>query len=98
MSKRTNAVMVRLDDAQMEELNHVASVVGIAASTLAHNAVIALLRSYDEHGRLTFPMRMMANALPRPEGEVLLNEGDDSGPDTTQPAVRKAAKPRRGRR
>ena len=98
MSKRTNAVMVRLDDAQMEELNHVASVVGIAASTLAHNAVIALLRSYDEHGRLTFPMRMMANALPRPEGEVLLNEGDASEPDTTQPAVRKAAKPRRGRK
>jgi len=42
--KRTNAVMVRLDDAQSTELNRMADGVGAAAATLAHSVVTAMIR------------------------------------------------------
>jgi hypothetical protein len=54
--KRTNAVMVRLDDAQVRELDALASAVGIPASTLAHAAVLGMLRGYRRHGRMTLPL------------------------------------------
>lgn len=98
MSKRTNAVMVRLDDAQMADLTRLADAVGIAASTLAHNAVLALLRSYDDHGGLTLPLRMVSAGLPPPENEVLLNDDDSTAPTASVPVARKEPKPRRRRK
>ena len=45
--------MVRLDDAQSAELDRLSSGVGVAAATLAHSAVVAMLRCYREKGVLT---------------------------------------------
>lgn len=74
--KRTNAVMVRLDDAQSAELDRLADGVGVAAATLAHSAVIAMLRCYRENGMLTLPLRMVPPDLPAPVGDPVLNDGD----------------------
>jgi len=78
--KRTNAVMVRLDDAQSAELDRLADGVGVAAATLAHSAVIAMLRCYRENGTLTLPLRMVPPDLPAPVGDPVLNEGDPALP------------------
>ena len=74
--KRTNAVMVRLDDEQSAELARLAGVVCVAGSTLAHNAVMAMLRCYRENGSLTLPLRITSSELPLPEGDPILNEPD----------------------
>lgn len=74
--KRTNSVMVRLDDAQSAELDRLADGVGVAAATLAHSAVIAMLRCYRENGTLTLPLRMVPPELPAPVGDPVLNDGD----------------------
>ena len=74
--KRTNAVMVRLDDAQSAELDRLAEGVGVAAATLAHSAVSAMLRCYRENGTLTLPLRMVPPDLPAPVGDPVLNDGD----------------------
>jgi energy-converting hydrogenase Eha subunit E len=60
--KRTNPVMVRLDDTQVRELDELAATVGIPASTLAHNAVLALLRHYKAHGTVTLPLAIISAA------------------------------------
>jgi hypothetical protein len=78
--KRVNAVMVRLDDAQSAELDRLANGVGVAAATLAHSAVIAMLRCYRENGTLTLPLRMVPPDLPAPVGDPVLNEGDPALP------------------
>ena len=78
--KRVNAVMVRLDDAQSAELDRLANGVGVAAATLAHSAVIAMLRCYRENGTLTLPLRMVPPDLPAPVGNPVLNEGDPALP------------------
>lgn len=78
--KRTNAVMVRLDDAQSAELDRLADGVGVAAATLAHSAVIAMLRCYRENGTLTLPLRMVPPELPAPFGDPVLNDGDPAPP------------------
>jgi hypothetical protein len=78
--KRVNAVMVRLDDAQSAELDRLANGVGVAAATLAHSAVIAMLRCYRENGTLTLPLRMVPPDLPAPVGHPVLNEGDPALP------------------
>ena len=78
--KRTNAVMVRLDDAQSAELDRLADGVGVAAATLAHSAVIAMLRCYRENGTLTLPLRMVPPDLPAPVGDPVLNDGDPALP------------------
>ena len=100
--KRTNAVMVRLDDAQSAELDRLAEGVGVAAATLAHSAVIAMLRCYRENGTLTLPLRMVPPALPAPVGDPVLNDGDPApatpAPKSGIPLPRPAApspKPRR---
>jgi hypothetical protein len=82
--KRTNAVMVRLDDAQSAELDRLAEGVGVAAATLAHSAVIAMLRCYRENGTLTLPLRMVPPDLPAPVGDPVLNDGDPA-PATPAP-------------
>lgn len=58
MSKRDNSVMVRLTDAELNELDGMAEKVEIPASTLAHNAVTALMRSFREHRSITSPLRL----------------------------------------
>ena len=78
--KRVNAVMVRLDDAQSAELDRLANGVGVAAATLAHSAVIAMLRCYRENGTLTLPLRMVPPELPAPFGDPVLNDGDPVPP------------------
>lgn len=78
--KRTNAVMVRLDDTQSAELDRLADGVGVAAATLAHSAVIAMLRCYRENGTLTLPLRMVPPELPAPFGDPVLNDGDPAPP------------------
>ena len=78
--KRVNAVMVRLDDAQSAELDRLANGVGVAAATLAHSAVIAMLRCYRENGTLTLPLRMVPPDLPAPVGDPVLNKGDPALP------------------
>lgn len=100
--KRTNAVMVRLDDAQSAELDRLAEGVGVAAATLAHSAVIAMLRCYRENGTLTLPLRMVPPDLPAPVGDPVLNDGDPApatpAPKSGIPLPRPAApspKPRR---
>ena len=60
--KRTQAVMIRLDDAQRGELEAMATAVEIPASTLAHNAVSAMLRAHQTYGTLLLPMRMVPAA------------------------------------
>ena len=82
--KRTNAVMVRLDDAQSAELDRLAEGVGVAAATLAHSAVIAMLRCYRENGTLTLPLRMVPPDLPAPVGDPVLSDGDPA-PATPAP-------------
>ena len=72
--KRTNAVMVRLDDAQLRELDTLAETVGIPASTLAHAAVLGMLRGYRRQGRMSLPLELVpASDLP-PVDELVLNE------------------------
>ena len=72
--KRTNAVMVRLDDAQVRELDALAAAVGIPASTLAHAAVLGMLRGYRRHGRMSLPLELVpASDLPSAE-DLVLNE------------------------
>jgi len=66
--------MVRLDDTQVRELDELATAVGIPASTLAHNAVLALLRYYKAHGTVTLPLEMVSAAANRLD--VALNESD----------------------
>ena len=83
--KRTNAVMVRLDDAQCAELNRMADGVGVAAATLAHSAVIAMIRCYRENGTLTLPLRMAPPELPAPAGDPVLNDGDPAPPPPLAP-------------
>jgi energy-converting hydrogenase Eha subunit E len=82
--KRTNPVMVRLDDTQVRELDELAATVGIPASTLAHNAVLALLRYYKAHGTVTLPLEIISAAASRLD--VTLNE----------PAAPTAKRARRG--
>lgn len=72
--------MVRLDDAQSAELDRLANGVGVAAATLAHSAVIAMLRCYRENGTLTLPLRMVPPDLPAPVGDPVLNKGDPALP------------------
>lgn len=96
--KRTNAVMVRLDDEQSAELDRLADVVGVAGSTLAHNAVMAMLRCYKENGSLRLPLRMTSGDLPLPEGDPILNEPDmPASPPVTPPKApaARSSKPRR---
>ena len=57
--KRSNAVMVRLDDAQVRELDSLATAVGIPASTLAHAAVLGMLRGFRRQGRLSLPLELV---------------------------------------
>ena len=76
--------MVRLDDAQSAELDRLAEGVGVAAATLAHSAVIAMLRCYRENGTLTLPLRMVPPDLPAPVGDPVLNDGDPA-PATSAP-------------
>lgn len=64
--------MVRLDDTQVRELDELATAVGIPASTLAHNAVLALLRYYKAHGTVTLPLEIVSAAASRLD--VALNE------------------------
>ena len=61
--------MVRFDDAHARELEAVATAVGIPASTLAHAAVVGMLRGFRVHGRVTLPLQM----IPAP-AEATLNE------------------------
>ncbi len=72
--KRTNAVMVRLDDAQVRELDALASAVGIPASTLAHAAVLGMLRGYRRNGRMTLPLEMIPARDDAPLDNPALNE------------------------
>ena len=72
--KRSNAVMVRLDDAQVRELDALASAVGIPASTLAHAAVHGMLRGYCRHGRMTLPLEMIPALDVAPLDNPALNE------------------------
>ena len=65
--KRTNAVMVRLDDAQVRELDAL-------ASTLAHAAVLGMLRGYRRHGRMTLPLEMIPALDDAPLDSPTLNE------------------------
>lgn len=85
--------MVRLDDEQSAQLDRLAAVVGVAASTLAHNAVMAMLRCYKETGSLTLPLRMSSSDLPLPEGDPVLNE-----PGLAAPAAADKAAPNRSSR
>lgn len=72
--KRTNAVMVRLDDAQVRELDALAVAVGIPASTLAHAAVLGMLRGFRRNGRMSLPLELVpASGLP-PADEPVLNQ------------------------
>lgn len=90
--------MVRLDDEQSAQLDRLAAVVGVAASTLAHNAVMAMLRCYKETGSLTLPLRMSSSDLPLPEGDPVLNEPDIPASPPTAPsrsALGRSTKPRR---
>ena len=48
--------MVRLDDEQSAELDRLADVVGVAGSTLAHNAVMAIPASAPAITAGTVPM------------------------------------------
>lgn len=77
---RTNAVMVRLDDAQSTELNRMADGVGAAAATLAHSVVTAMIRCYRENGTLTLPLRMARPELPAPAGDPVRNDSDPAPP------------------
>jgi hypothetical protein len=72
--KRTNAVMVRLDDAQLRELDALAETVGIPASTLAHAAVLGMLRGYRRHGRMSLPLELVPASDLAPVDEMVLNE------------------------
>lgn len=102
--KRTNAVMVRLDDAQSAELDRLADGVGVAAATLAHSAVIAMLRCYRENGTLTLPLCMVSPELPAPVGDPVLNDGDPAPlmtapkPAASAPVPRPAAPASKSRR
>lgn len=71
--KRTQAVMIRLDDAQRRALEDMASAVEIPASTLAHNAVSAMLRAHETYGTLLLPMRMVPAAHVRLEANPQLD-------------------------
>jgi hypothetical protein len=74
MVSRTNAIVVRLDDAQVRELDALAAAVGIPASTLAHAAVLGMLRGYRRQGRMSLPLELVpASDLP-PVDELVLNE------------------------
>lgn len=70
--KRTNPVMVRLDDAQVREFDDLAATVGVLASTLADNAVLALLRYYKVNGTVTLPLEIISAGANRLD--VALNE------------------------
>jgi hypothetical protein len=83
--KRTNAVMVRLDDAQVRELDALASAVGIPASTLAHAAVLGMLRGYRRNGRMTLPLEM----IPARDGDPLDNPALNEPPPRRSPAGRR---------
>jgi hypothetical protein len=65
--KRSNAVMVRLDDAQVRELDAL-------ASALAHAAVLGMLRGYCRHGRMTLPVEMIPALDVAPLDNPALNE------------------------
>ena len=94
--KRTNSVMVRLDDEQSAQLDRLAAVVGVAASTLAHNAVMAMLRCYKETGSLILPLRMSSSDLPLPEGDPVLNEPEMAAPVTAAKSA--SSRPAKSRR
>ena len=96
--KRTNAVMVRLDDEQSAELDRLADVVGVAGSTLAHNAVMAMLRCYRENGSLSLPLRMTSGDLPSPEGDPVLNEPDMAASPSVASSKTQAARSSKPRR
>jgi len=84
--KRTNAVMVRLDDAQVRELNALAETVGIPASTLAHAAVLGMLRGYRRQGRMSLPLELVP-ASDFPSGdELVLNEAPRRRRRTSRPS------------
>ena len=84
--KRTNAVMVRLDDAQVRELDALAAAVGIPASTLAHAAVLGMLRGYRRQGRMSLPLELVpASDLP-PVDEMVLNEAPRRRRRTSRPS------------
>ncbi len=72
--KRTNAVMVRLDDAQVRELDALASAVGIPASALAHAAVLGMFRGYRRNGRMTLPLERIPARDDAPLDNPTLNE------------------------
>lgn len=86
--------MVRLDDTQSAELDRLAGGVGVAAATLAHSAVIAMLRCYQENGTLTLPLRMVPPELPAPVGDPVLNDGDPAPATPTPKPAASAPVPR----
>ncbi|MBM3866600.1 MAG: hypothetical protein FJ381_12075 [Verrucomicrobia bacterium] len=84
--KRTNAAMVRLDDAQVRELNALAETVGIPASTLAHAAVLGMLRGYRRQGRMSLPLELVPGPDFPSGGELVLNEAPRRRRRTSRPS------------
>jgi hypothetical protein len=74
MVSRTNAIVVRLDDAQVRELDALAAAVGIPASTLAHAAVLGMLRGFRRNGRMSLPLELVPALDPLPADDPVLNE------------------------
>ncbi len=84
--KRSNAVMVRLDDAQVRELDALAETVGIPASTLAHAAVLGMLRGFRRNGRMSLPLELVPALDPLPADDPVLNESPRPRRRTSPPA------------
>jgi hypothetical protein len=84
--KRTNAVMVRLDDAQVRELDALAETVGIPASTLAHAAVLGMLRGFRRNGRMSLPLELVPALDPLPADDPVLNEAPRPRRRTSRPS------------
>ena len=84
--KRTNAVMVRLDDAQVRELDALAETVGIPASTLAHAAVLGMLRGFRRNGRMSLPLELVPALDPLPADDAVLNEAPRPRRRTSRPS------------
>ncbi len=84
--KRTNAVMVRLDDAQLRELDTLAETVGIPASTLAHAAALGMLRGFRRNGRMSLPLELVPALDPLPADDPVSNEAPRRRRRTSRPS------------
>jgi hypothetical protein len=63
MVSRTNAIVVRLDDAQVRELD-----------ALAAAAVLGMLRGFRRNGRMSLPLELVPALDPLPADDPVLNE------------------------